>query len=257
MSTLGWKSRRYGFTLIEVMAAVAVLAILVVFMGRVFSESSKVWKLGGKRVESNNSGRAAIDFIASEISSAIINGKLELQRNENADTIYGTQSDRIAFMASSGTPSDVDDTYKYSRKYTARQIRQSAFAVIQTNSSGTGPYFLAYHNEFNPGAMYDAFSGTAWAQTLMNDTKADNSSVIAENVRNLKIYIYDQRGALITSNPYQSWQHGLPLFIDVYLEVLGQEDAIKASLGAINYPAMAHRYCTRVFMPNVQGYTRD
>lgn len=248
--------RRRGFTLIEIMAAVSVLAIIVVFMANVFANTSKVWKLGNKRVESNNSGRAAIEFVARELSSALISGTVELELKSDADPIYGSgkaRSDRIAFASTLTTP-------QVAPSYPVRELKQSVFAVISTNGA-KGPYMLMLHNFFAPSYVKDIFQEqTEWTGYLVSPAAVTigNSSVIAENVRNFEVFVYNQQAVPVPD--YKSWVHGPPLFIDVYLEVLAEEDAIRAGLGMTSDEELTRatrRYHTRVFMPNVQGAMRD
>lgn len=260
--------RRGGFTLIEIMAAVTVLAIIVVFMANVFANTSKVWKLGNKRVESNNSGRAAIEFVAREISSAMAGGTFELAIDSKAESIYGSsraESDRIAYVSSAITPQAVVSVPPGSGyEFLQRQIKQSVFAVMSTNGT-KGPYFLVHHNML----------GCDDAKEILRDLSADwcvegtygllkkkldinKTSIVAENVRNFEVFVYNQQAVPVPD--YKSWVHGPPLFIDVYLEVLAEEDAIRAGLGRTSDEELTRatrRYHTRVFMPNVQGAMRD
>lgn len=249
-------SRRCGFTLIEIMAAVAILALMVVFLANVFNNTSKIWKLGNKRVESNNSGRAAIEFVSRELSSAMVGGKLEMELASDfaGDEVYGSsqaRSDRIAFASSTSTPQDAPS-------YPVRQIKQSVFAVITTNGA-KGPYFLVNHNFFAPSYVQNAYEDTAgWTANLLKGVTFGNSSVIAENVRNFEVWVYDQTGQPV--DDYKSWINGPPLFIDVYLEVLAEEDATRAAEGASDDDTLnraTRRYHTRIFMPNVLGAMHD
>ena len=230
------------------MAAVAVLAIMIVFLANVFSNSSKIWKLGNKRVESNNNGRAAIEFVAHEISSAIVNGQLMLQVI-NSGSAGG---DSLALVSSSGTPQDFT-----ARNFIGRQIKLDAFKVIPSGGASVpGTFSLVMHNRDTPTLMkilYDDPSG--WGKTMVDEIVAGNSSVIAENVRSFRVFVYDVAGN--TPNNYVSGPGTPPpLFIDIYLEVLAEEDAAKAAAGANSDP-FVHRYQTRVYMPNVLGAWRD
>lgn len=251
---------RSGFTLIEILAAVTVLAIMVLFMASVFSNTTKVAKLGFKRVESNNNGRAAIEFVAREISSAMQDQRIELELDSDRDNIYGNSaslSDRIAFASSATEP----QVTAGSTPTLARQLRKSVFAVITTNSSpDKGPYALVMHNKFGNDDVKEIYSlpGSTWCTAMIGAPNAGNSSVIADNVRNFEVFVYDRN--FVAQPDYKSWVHGPPSFIDVYLEVLAEEDAGKASAGMTDpllLTAATRRYHTRVFMPNVLGALRD
>lgn len=264
------KHRAAGFTLLEILAAVSVLAIIVLFMGNIFSNSSRVWKLGNKRIESNNAGRAAVEYIAREISTAYVDGSFELRLYSDKDMIYpgGDLSDRIAFMSGTTTPQfSTTLTYRI-----VRQIKQCMFAVVGSNK---GPYTLVQKVFQTPTEITQASQNTTWPDDISAavDSGAatmNSLSVIADNVRNLEFFVYVQDPA--TGKPravsdYKSWEPSggltntvMPLYVDIYLEVLGEEDAIKAANG-LNKPEdlrrMARRYFTRAYLPNAQGAARD
>ena len=260
------RMRSVGFTLIEIMAAMAVLAVMIVFLANVFTNTGKIWKIGNKRVESNNNGRAAIEFIARELSSALVNGQVQLGANSKSLSTYGVDSDRIAFAAASGTPQEVS-----SQSYVTRQLKQSVFAVISTNTANPmdtkGPFVLVYHNFFQPSTVKDIYE-TNWKDYLLGNPSSvtmANSSIIAENVRDFEVFVYDQNGNGPIYNynyPQASPSPVPPAYIDIYLEVLAQEDATKASLIGLSMPlkdmaALTHRYHTRVYMQNALGAARD
>ena len=59
-----------GFTLIEVLVAMAVLAMIVVAMGTVFGQSTAAWDSGVRRVQSLMVGRALTDYFVRETGLA-------------------------------------------------------------------------------------------------------------------------------------------------------------------------------------------
>jgi len=60
-----------AFTLIELMVAVSILAVLVMIVGAVFQQSTVAWNSGTQRMEANVMARAVLDFMAEEISHAV------------------------------------------------------------------------------------------------------------------------------------------------------------------------------------------
>ena len=82
--------------------------------------------------------------------------------------------------------------------------------------------------------------------------------VLAENVRTLEFWVYDREGQHQFS--YDSSVHGPPSWVDIYVEMLGEEDAVKASfmsgVSAAEYKdRMAKRYAGRVYLHNAVGYS--
>ena len=60
-----------GFTLIELLAGMAILSILVLMLGRFFTESSRAWETGTRQADLNNTGRAIMDYVTRELSMAV------------------------------------------------------------------------------------------------------------------------------------------------------------------------------------------
>jgi prepilin-type N-terminal cleavage/methylation domain-containing protein len=61
-----------AFTLIEIMAATAILLIIVLVMGAVFHQSSIAWDGGMRKAEGAMNARAALGFLARELSTAVV-----------------------------------------------------------------------------------------------------------------------------------------------------------------------------------------
>jgi general secretion pathway protein J len=95
-SSRGWRSQRAtgGFTLLELIAAVAVLSILALILFEVFNQATRGWEQGQNRVESGQQARAALDFLARDLSQAIVNTNGSLP-----PTFSGISSEKMAFYA--------------------------------------------------------------------------------------------------------------------------------------------------------------
>ena len=63
--------RLLGFTLIEVMAATAILVIIVLIMSTVFHQSSVAWDAGTRKAEGNMMARATLGFMTREMEGAV------------------------------------------------------------------------------------------------------------------------------------------------------------------------------------------
>ncbi len=60
-----------GFTLVELLVALAILGIIVVVCGRIFEQSNVAWNTGSRKAEINMVGRGVADFIAQDLSRAV------------------------------------------------------------------------------------------------------------------------------------------------------------------------------------------
>jgi prepilin-type N-terminal cleavage/methylation domain-containing protein len=68
-----------GFTLVELLVAMAILSIIVIICGRLFQQASAAWETGVRRAERNIIGRNLADFIAGDLSRAVARTDDELQ----------------------------------------------------------------------------------------------------------------------------------------------------------------------------------
>ena len=58
-----------GFTLLELMTALAITSMLVVMLFAAFNQASKAWTTAENRVETFTQARAALDFMAKEFNT--------------------------------------------------------------------------------------------------------------------------------------------------------------------------------------------
>src|ERR1035437_3904154 len=62
---------RAAFTLIEVLVAMTVLAVMVLMAANIFQSSSAAWNIGTQKADMNTAARAALDYMARELASAV------------------------------------------------------------------------------------------------------------------------------------------------------------------------------------------
>lgn len=72
---------RSAFTLVEVLAAMAILLILVMLMVQIFRDGAKTWLLGTRSAQDNMLARAAMDFMAHDIAQAVADSNLSMRLN--------------------------------------------------------------------------------------------------------------------------------------------------------------------------------
>ena len=64
--------RHRGFTLVELMAAIVIMAMMTAMLFTVFNQASKAWIQGTSKVEMFQEARAALDFMARDISQIVV-----------------------------------------------------------------------------------------------------------------------------------------------------------------------------------------
>lgn len=81
-----------AFTLIELLASVAILGVMMALLFSALNQTSKAWLQGESRVETFSSARAALDYMSRELAQAMV--------NSNSLQFFGT-TNAVAFIAPS------------------------------------------------------------------------------------------------------------------------------------------------------------
>jgi prepilin-type N-terminal cleavage/methylation domain-containing protein len=73
--------RREGFTLLEILMAMTILAIIVLIVSGIFRQSRSAWESGMRRTDLNMEGRSAVTLMSRELSQAVADGARGFYRN--------------------------------------------------------------------------------------------------------------------------------------------------------------------------------
>lgn len=239
-----------GFTLIEVLASMAVLLILVLIMGRLFNDSIVTWKLGTRRVEGNTEARAILDFISRDLSQAVADDVLAFRLESEDKIVFGTSAsgpnagwynDCIWFVSLGQDPDVI----------TRRNVREVWYYVDDmVASNGTtkldGRYKLMRATKTDAADCYSNYE--FWNNSVGWDYKQ-----IAENVGSFELWCYgvsnspagpvytnvpdfNSPSKAIYTAPYSDWfrlrgfqYHKLPAYVEILFTTLEEDDAIKAA----------------------------
>lgn len=265
--------RRGGFTLIELMAAMVILAIIVLMVGMIFTDADRIWYLGTGRTMNCISGRAAMNLITHDLEHAAADNVLTFvsRPDTGGTTFYGcpTANDEVCMVS---LQHDSDDLTR-----TAREI----FYYVKTNSTAAipatpGNLMRGYYSaEISAAASVSnhCYQRRNWYDppSLGGAGRPGNSRPIVEHVTALSFLAPTNQNGCVGVSFYSTNSYayapnyvlrdGLPEYVDVYLEVLDELDADKLSgLDATNRAAFvernARRYTTRVYFQNRLGYKR-
>jgi len=80
----GRRTRHAAFTLIELMASMAILGLIMVVLFSVFDQVNKAWLGGENRVETFTQARAILDLMSRELSQAIANKNIMFNGTANS-----------------------------------------------------------------------------------------------------------------------------------------------------------------------------
>ena len=64
------KNKGTGFTLLEMLVAIAVLSLMMVFMFNIAGQTVRGWEAGGRRMEAAQAGRIGMNLLATELKHA-------------------------------------------------------------------------------------------------------------------------------------------------------------------------------------------
>ncbi len=244
--------RREGFTLIEVLAALTVLSVIVMLLGRLFSDSQTAYTTGTRRADLDNVARTTFDFLSMEISQAVVDNLLYLVVENNATTHpLGRQNDLIRLVSLSN---------KAERRGSNTYRDSQAVMYFVSNQTGENQGLWRRVNEnFDPGTtLGNAYKGQTNALNGLNiSTSTLDSNIIAPEVIHMKAAVTPLSNPLLQISGFDSRQHGMPLWLDLYLELLSLQDMERATLltGAAREDFIrekGRRYSTRILLNNRQ-----
>ena len=216
------RPRRRGFTLIELLAAMTVLALILVMLGQVFGGSTKAWTSGTRRMDQNIGARAALDFIARDLSGAII---LNLPEGSGWQT-------SLRFLTLAETP---DSTHREGRivEYSLNSTN-NIYRLMRSVATATNTINSAYASGTVPSGQ-------------------GSSDCVAENIAAFQVM---GRGAVTVYGSASTNQ--IPRYVDIFLSILSDADAQQVSTLTSGLQTFVEksekRYTTRVYLQNQQGY---
>ncbi|MGD9782924.1 MAG: type II secretion system protein J [Kiritimatiellia bacterium] len=188
----GEPRRVSAFTLIEVLAAMAVLVILILALTRMFVEAANISKRGTTTLMRNSVNETAMDTILQDLDSMIINERLTAAKfADDVKYLAGDPQgafDTFYFITTSG---DQDDDLPY--EYTKYYVRP----ILTNNVNGAAYWrYDLYKSRMIMAVGADAAGGSSFYALRQGDQEwwdpfenhTDDSEVMAENVVMFDIY---------------------------------------------------------------------
>lgn len=252
-----------GFTVIELLAAMTILIFLVMMMTRVFTETSGVWNKGADRSQTAAEGRVIMDFIVKEMTQAIADEVVSFKLNSGGSNskplygvnAYGAESDEICFVAGVRPPPGVSLRNSHQFAYfiapmlnETEQVIPNRYRLVRVRKTSS-----MYSSTAN--LETSAYRDREWWRRM----NTNSLETIAENVAGFEVWAYSEKQRDYVFGYDSTVEDNLlPSWVDIYLELLGEDDAVRAAIlwdanptEAADYVSRnVRRFNARVFFPN-------
>jgi prepilin-type N-terminal cleavage/methylation domain-containing protein len=217
------EARRRGFTLIEVLASMAVLVVIMLAVMRIFNDTKNTMMRGNNIVLRQGAARAALEVITRDLEGLVVDRRLAFYKE--AQTV-DNNFDEIWLITRNGSPND------------GRDVQQIRYVVTQDTSRGYLTYILnRYTRDFDvaTAAGVDPYvsADKEWWKKTSNGF--DPSAKLLDNVVRFDVYVCDEDGHLIQSGGSPVFGGIAPYSTAVDSTVAGWPEPFLSS--PQNYPA--------------------
>lgn len=255
------KTAKSGFTLIELMVAMAILAVLVMMLAKMLGSGTTAFNRGTNNVEVDNSARAVMDFIRKDISTAI------WDEQAMALAVVPDSSSGVADLAAFGSNSlylQNSPLMPVVQNDTTRRHVQAVRYRVQADS-GTQQYKLVRTTDRRNSVPLVGASGWQWWKEP-GYFSGQQEQLVAENVVSFRVLFGygNPASPTLTNNAHTPISGGTGerlVCLDVILELLDAESAREVdvrwsadSTGAQELAAVRKRiYTSRISFNNKYG----
>lgn len=234
--------RNQGFTLIEVMSAMAILALLVAMLAQMFSVAADSVKRGEGELSRNSAAQLGMETLLQSVEGMVVNDRIGCYFHPDAGDASGFGLDEAWFVTTSTVMNDGKKSYELVH----------FFVEENTHTNTTGMAYTSYDLMYAARAITSADRSPAaeghgewW--TVHNITNAMTKEVLIPNVVRFDFYLvgWDAENAMNEKYGHYSFvsteggNDGIkgipPAMIDIYIQVAGDESAVEG--GSLLYAA--------------------
>jgi prepilin-type N-terminal cleavage/methylation domain-containing protein len=229
-----------GFTLIEVLASMAVLVVLMLALTRMFVSSANITSRGLTTIARNSVGETAMDSILQDLDCMVVNERIACAKR--AGKVLGGGEEDFDTFYFIGTAGDQDDDlpYEYFKYYVKPQTMTNALgAVYRRFDLMKARVIMAVGAGAKSGGSFYALrpADTEWWDLFDAETMDDE--VVAENVVLFDIYCqrWDTGNDFVTDgNDFYSvdvlagMSNIPPVAVDVMLVLTSPEAAVEGGM---------------------------
>jgi prepilin-type N-terminal cleavage/methylation domain-containing protein len=215
---------RRGFSLIELLVAMTVLAILLVLLAQIFSMVSNTWRAGRSQVDNFAQARVALDVIGRDVESAVLRPDLPAFFVDSVPQFaFHTRQQSLVTETNSGNRPLCRVMYGVTNGTEGCNLRRSAhgynfgedvgYSPTNWSVSGTG---LVFDSDIGPGVLVirQQFMGTNGRNVLPEQIQASwtnvgtNAGVGALRAVTISLAVVDKDAVqiLVSSGKLQQFQ---------------------------------------------------
>ena len=184
---------RGGFTLVEVLASMAVLVVLILALTRMFMEASNITKRGTTALLRNSGGSTVLETILKDTESMAVNARLPCYIvADTVDSTNGFGFDEFFFITTAGDQDD-DRAYQLRRYYVKDRIETNSMGVaIRRFQLFRDVFIFAVADDENPGLSPPKIptdvmaAGMRWWENAYS--WGEETVMLADNVVRFDIY---------------------------------------------------------------------
>lgn len=248
-------SARLGFTLLELLTGLAILAIMVLFLAQIFTQSTKSWERGTTQVLRNAAARAALEMLGNELELAVADHQIAFKKRLiSPGEMTGaldpiTPQDTIYFVTLGGQPDD-------GRLYQQLGYEVRSYGTSNANKIAYTTYRL-YRIERNFDDAYQAGTdpigqSTNWwgpsEDVWWSSLNRITFEFLIEDVVKFAVYVQsahpehygenatgrDPDDDFISSDPFKVLYaydlHKMPPYLDILLQVATPDAMLRATV---------------------------
>lgn len=230
----GIRTKR-SFTLIEVLASMAVLVLIMLALLRVFSEATSASTKATVTVVRNAAARTAMQMIRDDLRSSLLDGQIAMYKEaDTTDKNY----DRIGFVTLSANNDATN------RSYSLIQVQYYVLPDVRTNL-GT-PYttwvLKRFSRKISEARQLGADMYTSAGKRWWKETGSFGSGfVICDNIVRFDVWVCNEKGDNLSGIGSSSFGGGQvfdstaytmnpPSYVDIYLQVTSDEAMMRGQL---------------------------
>jgi len=185
-----------GFTLIEILAAMAVLVVIVLLFVQIYNEAIDAWTWGAEQTEVHDLGRSVGELIQKDLQTCVVDDLLPFAMYDE----YNDDADALFFVAS---------TWQRRKSSLNQDIVPVSYFVVRDATSERGKLLRKssssrdYDTNINPiqemapGRSLDSYGGIKdYLDRLRAKFATGNSNVelLVDNIYDFNVRVFSQDG---------------------------------------------------------------